>query len=718
MALNLNPARVNGSDLQDRVESSPSSAPASRYLEKGWLHCLLLAVVGFIVRVPALQGQLVWDDDYLVRTNQFIKSPVLIFEAFRHYLFLDSYSRHYRPVQNLSYMADYFLWNSNFYGFHLSNILFHVGSGLLLYLLSRKLFAGLLTRFADGQANFDKHALATGTALFVSLLWVVHPVHSAAVDYVSGRADSVSFFFACGAWLLFLKARERKSLSARVLLFALAWFSGLLGLCSRETACIWVVIFILHFLAFERHFGKRSRVLVIAASILLLAAYFGLRQLPTARPVAGPSFGWPVSLRLILVLRALGDYGRLLIFPSNLHMERTVYNPPAYHSESIRAASIELEYLSIVGVALAAGLFYFALRPGLGRRVRLFGAAWFLLAFLPISNLIDLNATVAEHWLYLPSAGFLIFLAGCVVDLPRRWRHAGIVFGAVAVMALSARSFVRSGDWASNEVFARRTFGAGGASVRLALLLAQSYSNRGDHAEAEKILRKALLICPDYPIVRNNLADALSHLGKEKEADSLLADAARDAPERKKEYPRTWIAALNFAHALHTKHNDAEALTILDRAGRDYPETWELISAEAELLRETNKPEAAIGLIRPFAETHWWHYGAWLALGRVCAEQGDVEGAALALGRASRLDIHETAALNLMAMIRLRQNRFDDACKAQQRAVGRQPDEPRQYILLSNILDKMGRGDDARAALAQVTRLRNLAAASPVAKQL
>jgi Flp pilus assembly protein TadD len=41
--------------------------------------------------------------------------------------------------------------------------------------------------------------------------------------------------------------------------------------------------------------------------------------------------------------------------------------------------------------------------------------------------------------------------------------------------------------------------------------------------------------------------------------------------------------------------------------------------------------------------------------------------------------------------------------------VARQPDEPRQYLLLSNILDRMGRGDEARAALAEVSRLRTLA---------
>jgi Flp pilus assembly protein TadD len=98
-----------------------------------------------------------------------------------------------------------------------------------------------------------------------------------------------------------------------------------------------------------------------------------------------------------------------------------------------------------------------------------------------------------------------------------------------------------------------------------------------------------------------------------------------------------------------------------------------------------------------------------MALGRSLAQKDDVEAATSALRHASRLDIHETDALNLIVLIRMGQNRLEDACRTQRRAVARQPDEPRQYLLLSNILDRMGRGDEARAALAEVSRLRTLA---------
>ncbi|TMP92220.1 MAG: hypothetical protein E6L06_04580 [Verrucomicrobia bacterium] len=136
---------------------------------KQWPRYFFLGAIGFIIRLPAIQGGLIWDDIILTRDNPFIKSPLLALETFRHYLFLDSLSGHYRPVQNLSYMFDYFFWNTDPAGFHLSNILLHVAAGLLLYRLLRHLFgkgAGLWNSDDPGMARAG--ALA---AFIISQRW-------------------------------------------------------------------------------------------------------------------------------------------------------------------------------------------------------------------------------------------------------------------------------------------------------------------------------------------------------------------------------------------------------------------------------------------------------------------------------------------------------------------------------------------------------------------
>ena len=699
--------------------SAVTSSAARRcfaHLQKNWLRALLLVLVGVAVRAPALGGELVWDDLYLARDNPFIKSPLLVFETFRHHLFLDSLSGHYRPVQNISFVVDYFVWNTDTSGFHLTNILLHVGSGVLLYYLLRKLLLSLRPEQNSDPAparagGFDLSIIAW----LVALLWTVHPVHSAAVDYISGRADSLAFLFACGAWLLVLAARARKTQTARISLYASAAFCALLALCSREIAGIWIVIFLFHVFFFENKLSKRAKLLTLACCIGLLGVYGGLRQLPETRSNPEGSSAWTAPTRAVLMLRALGDYGRLMIFPSRLHMERSVVNGDNYASTPRWRSSVTTEYLSIAGVLVAAALFAGCVRDGRGRRLRVFGAAWFLLGYLPISNLFDLNATSAEHWLYLPSVGFLLFLAGCAIDLPIRYRTALAAVACVAVVGLSIRSTVRSSDWVTEETFYTRTLAAGGVSVRVKLNLGMIHSRRGDYAKAEAMFRDVLRAWPDYPVAKNNLADVLHRQNKPAEAEAIFAQLKDNAATSRKEHSRTWMAALNLARMKHGRNDTESALAVLKEARAAYPHTWEIISFQSELLRQTHGPDAAVGVVGTFARDHWWHYRAHLALGKLLAEKGEVEQAAAAFRQASRLDIHDAEALSQIAAMRLRQNNLQEAYASQRRAVARQPDQPRQYLLLSDILERMGRSDEARAMVAKVTRLEAIAQSQPVA---
>lgn len=67
--------------------------------------CLLLVLFGFAVHVPALHGPFIWDDHTLIARNPLIKSPLLLAENSRHFLFTDGFSSHYRPIQNVSFLS-------------------------------------------------------------------------------------------------------------------------------------------------------------------------------------------------------------------------------------------------------------------------------------------------------------------------------------------------------------------------------------------------------------------------------------------------------------------------------------------------------------------------------------------------------------------------------------------------------------------------------------
>ncbi|MEP7014206.1 MAG: tetratricopeptide repeat protein [Verrucomicrobiota bacterium] len=685
------------------------STVAAKFLPIDCLRIVILVTVSIAVRIPALQGEWIWDDNHLVRDNPFAKSPALILETFRHYLFQDSLSVHYRPVQNISYIFDYFFWSTNTWGFHVTNVVLHTVSGLLLYFLLRPLFASLIFPriSADARVRLLQRVRWISHASFlVALIWVLHPIHSAVVDYISGRADSLAFLFACAGWLIFLRARESLHPVVRGSLYTLAAGSGLAALCSREVALVWIAIFVAHLLLVEKRTAIRLRVLTTLCCSVVVLTYFGLRRLPEPRATAPPSENWSAPVRATMMARALGDYGRLIVLPRYLHVERTVFDPLQYGSNAAWRSEVGVEYLSILGVIVLAGLIVGSAKRGRTQALRMFGASWFLAGYLPISNLVSLNATVAEHWLYLPSVGFLIFIAGCSLEIPQLHRRFTVPLALVMAAALGTCSYLRSEDWTTAETFYQRTLSAGGTSARIGVNLAQISSGRRDYAEAERILRNVLKVAPNYPLAQNNLADALSRQGKEKEAEDLFSGVAASATTAVPNSGITWIGALNLAAMRHKAGDDTSAIATLERARHDYPDVWEITAFESEILRGTEGPDAAMGLMQTFATANWWHHGAALAVGRLYAQKGDVDLAVEALRRASLLDVHDTESLRLIVLMRLRQNRFDEALQVQRRSVARQPDEPRQYMLLSDVLEKLGRSSESRAALARAAQLR------------
>jgi tetratricopeptide (TPR) repeat protein len=228
---------------------------------------------------------------------------------------------------------------------------------------------------------------------------------------------------------------------------------------------------------------------------------------------------------------------------------------------------------------------------------------------------------------------------------------------------------------------------------------------KGDYDKAETLLRRVVAIYPDYPIATNALAHALFRQGKLDEARKYFLAAEQAAERGRQEYPRTWIAALNIAHMHYREHDLQAAIAVMDKARADYPGTWELISYESELLRESKGPAAALPIVQEFVRDNWWHADAAIALGKLYSEQGSPAQAEAAFRHASRLDIHSVEGLNLIALLDVRHNRLEAACKTQRQALARQPEQPRQYLLLSDILQRMGRTEDAQAALAQVNRL-------------
>jgi tetratricopeptide (TPR) repeat protein len=683
----------------------PTSTPSRLqrigvWLVRPWVAWVLCVVAGFLIYAPALHGDLIWDDQYLVGENPFFRSPVFGVEVFRHYLFFDSFSTYYRPVQNWSYMLDYWIWRGEPAGYHLTNILLHSLSGVFLFELLRRLLPALLDR-DRGEATLRTDLVA----LLVALIWVVHPIHNAAVAYISGRADSLASFFALLAWLLVLRMRKSHSPIGRGMLAVSAAAFVLVALCSKEIALLWLALFAVEVLLFEKQWSWRAKGFAVAGALAVLGIYAGLHALPAYRAPMEDGPPLPFDGRFLLMLRALGDYAGLIVYPGTLHMERSLSDPAIYSSVAAWRGNTRYEYLTILGLLAAlAGIWLCRLR-GPGRHLRWFGALWFAIAFLPISNLFPLNAEVAEHWIYLASIGILLLLAGAVLALPRQAQLAACSLAILGIGALGLRTAKRAGDWVNAETFCLRTIADGGATPRLLNTLAGLYGSRGDFAKQEAILRRMMERFPEYAPARIQLGICLTRQGRTAEAEPLLQTQRTEAAETARRYPRTWPAALNLARLHQDRHESSEALAILAEARRRFPETWELIRYESEIRESVESSAAALPAVEAFAAGHWWHLDAWTTLARLRYNAGQPEAAIAAFETASRLDIYLAAPLSDIARIELARGRGEVALARQLEAMRREPGQPSHYVLLSTIYEKLGRHAEAGQALEKAAAL-------------
>jgi len=615
---------------------------------------LFLFSAVFIVYSQALGGEFLWDDFILVGENPFFKSPVFILEVFRHTLFPGFASSYYRPVQNISYMFDYWLWNRNSFGYHLSNILFHTTVAFLLFQLLQQLIPNLLKPRGSGSFESSDSKNSRGIAFVIALGWAIHPIHNAAVAYIAGRADSLAALFALAAWLLwiqstscFLEPRLVQNQGNRFSPFVKSFGNGMasvlllmLAFCSKEIALVWVVLFLFHLFVFDGRQSWKVKWVTLCTIGMSLIGYWFLRHLPEKGiSIAGmPSLPWDV--RILFVLRALGDYIGLIFFPLHLQMERALYKATAYGNIDAWKESIGLEYLSSFGLLCLLVATRLCLNKAPGQRIRLFGAGWFLIGFIPISNLFPLNAQSAEHWIYMPSIGFLVFLTGCYFMVSKKIGLWLVVPLSVFIVLLGIRTWIRGGDWATAETFYTRTIEQGGRTCRVQLSLADLHAQRGDLIGAEQLLRDAVHRYPDEKVARIHLGRVLIHEGKNAEAQFYLKF---DEPDRLvNELPKTWKIAQGQAIIKQSEGKTEEALAILDEALARYGDVWELVALKTQLVIQKEGDRAGIVIMQQFANTHWWHYGAFMELAYLQQRVGDLDAALTSLHHAAILDIHAT----------------------------------------------------------------------------
>ena len=295
-------------------------------MKKRWA-ILVLAVAIIGSYAPVARDGFVWDDTALILRDPLIRSWRLIPEGFQHFLFTDATaSDFYRPMQRLTYTLEYWAFAFRPAPYHVISILSHLAAAIALFAFSCELlrFFGI----ADRSRKW--------IALIATLAWSIHPVHTSAVVYISGRADPLAAAF--GFLGLFCGLRSLRARKAGAWLWTVgAAAAFLLSVLSKEIGLIFPLLWLV-LLGMRRHWIALRNAAV--ATIFVITIYLSLRLPAEHIAPPAPTTTTPLLVRPIIVARAAAEYAGLLILPWNLHMERDVESRPlGFNDTSITQGS-------------------------------------------------------------------------------------------------------------------------------------------------------------------------------------------------------------------------------------------------------------------------------------------------------------------------------------------------------------------------------------------
>jgi Flp pilus assembly protein TadD len=431
-----------------------------------------------------------------------------------------------RPLTSLSFHLNALVAGRSPAGYRAINILIHVAAGLVLFALLRRILEA--PPKPAGSSNG-----AIPVAFAVSLMWLVHPMQTESVTYVSQRAESLMGFFFLTALYCAVRGFEENQPKRW---FRYAAVGSTLSVLSKEVGVVApLVILVYDSLLVSRTPGgaiARHRPLYTGLAFSWVAA--GVLQLTAPRgysvSLSSPDLTpWGYFQRQIA---ALPEYLKLVFWPSPLVFDYG-FPPPVPSMPHLVVGTLLLVFL----VALSV----WALRRW--PLTALAGVAFFLI-LAPTSTVVPiLTEVVAEHRMYLPLACVLGVVVGGTFEVSRAASRRGFPLatptGKLVGWFLLSTATLGLGflTWQRNQVYRTEltlwqdTVAKAPDNPRALNNLGWALLRAGNNEEALVRFGRAVSLRPGYFEANGGIALALEHLGRVAEALPYMRRAVEINPE-------------------------------------------------------------------------------------------------------------------------------------------------------------------------------------------
>jgi protein O-mannosyl-transferase len=458
----------------------------------------LIVLTTFVVYLPAIHGQMLWDDNfYLTRPElQSLEGLSRIWSD-------PSATAQYYPMVHSAFWLEHKLWNDHYVGYHLLNVALHLFSVVLLYLL--------LVR------------LEIPGALLAAAIFALHPVMVESVAWMTEQKNTLSTVFYLGAlWLYLDFDRSRHILHY---LFALGLFA--LALLTKTVAVTFPVALLILFW-WQRGTVSWRRDVWPLIPFFAISAGTGVMTIwvERMRGAKGPEFAMTFSERVLVAGRDVWFYLQKLIWPTDLTF---IY--PRWVIDS----HVWWQWIFPVAALILTALLWIW-----RRRTRAILAAWlfYCVTLFPVLGFVNVffftYSFVADHFQYLASLGMIVLasagIARAIDSLPKRGRLIGVAMCGLGIGVLALLTLWQAPMYADGITLYETTLKRNPNCWLAHNNLGTSLGEKDDHASAMEHYQAALRIKPDYADAHNNLGNEFTHSGRMSDAVSEFeaAIAAKD----------------------------------------------------------------------------------------------------------------------------------------------------------------------------------------------
>jgi tetratricopeptide (TPR) repeat protein len=418
--------------------------------------------------------------------------------------FTASHAANWHPLTWISHMLDFELYGSRSGMHHVTSVLFHAASTLLLFFLLRQITGSIWGSF------------------FVAFGFALHPLHVESVAWISERKDVLSgFFFFLTLWAYAAYARDPRPI--RYLWMALLFVCALMS--KQMAVTLPVVALILDFWPLRRPNRILEKIPLIALAVGAAIMAFVAQQKGGAVLTLGQV---PLSLRLENAPVACVIYLLQFLWPANL----AVFYPYRW-----------LEWWQpIAASAVLIGITALAWVQRVRRPYVLAGWLWYVVTLLPVIGIIQIGGQAhADRYTYIPLVGILIATTWAAMDLPP---NLAISFAAIVAIAWITLSWIQIGYWADSVVLFERAIEVTRDNSLAYNNLGEALSKReGKLPDAIAAFEQSVQIQPGYAKARVNLAGALAEEGR-------VGDAVREYQAALRLDPTLSAVHFNLANLL------------------------------------------------------------------------------------------------------------------------------------------------------------------------